>query len=246
MCWSVWYNWARSIFWLSRSWGSPDVNITHTTLHFTSSVVWVLPPAPTYHLYEAWWQSLWWGWGVSGRLLQCSVAWQRRAQRQQSPSYVADTYLYTTEEQRRDILTHCSSLEETEAIWMDRIAPTVDYLSDTRLKYSVTFYHNIRMTDSSSDFHISKNILWPPWESKPVLVEFSKWRLSECSIRTSIATEIYRYRHRHTYFHFHRLIPSLDNFQNKTFICILVLFCPYLPPCWSSQWGYWAPNLRHR
>lgn len=91
------YNLARSIFWLSCSRGSPDVNITHTTLHFTSSVVRVLPPALTYHLCEAWWQSLWWGWGVSGRLLQCSVAWQRKARRQQSPFSVVDTYLYKTD-----------------------------------------------------------------------------------------------------------------------------------------------------
>lgn len=77
--------------------GAPNVNITHATLHLASSAVRVLPGAPTYRRCEARWQSLWWGWGVLDRLLQCSAAWRRKAQRRQSPSCAADTYLWMTE-----------------------------------------------------------------------------------------------------------------------------------------------------
>lgn len=47
-----------SIFWPSCSQGPVNVNIAHTTLHFTSSVQEALPAAPTYHQCEAWRQSL--------------------------------------------------------------------------------------------------------------------------------------------------------------------------------------------
>lgn len=127
------YNPARSIFWLSCSWGSPDVNITHATLHFTSSVVRVLPAAPTYHLCEAWWQSLWWGWGVLGLLLRCSVAWQRKAQHQQSPSYVVDTYLYMTKTLWTQGQTATRWRKKRQTEWLRSIftLPLLLHLSDS-------------------------------------------------------------------------------------------------------------------
>lgn len=168
-------NVVRSIFWLSCSWGSPDVNITHTTLHFTSSVVRALPPAPTYHLCEAWWQSLWWGWGVSGLLLQCSAAWQRKARRRQSPSCVVDTYLYTTERYWTQGQAG-SKKKDTPSV------PTVDYKATNPPEvipyYTVNTYFSWlprTITEWGSNFHISKNTLWPPWESVPGAFKMCRW-----------------------------------------------------------------------
>lgn len=155
------HNPARSIFWLSRSWGSPDVNITHTTLHFTSSVVRDLPPAPTYHLCEAWWQSLWWGWDVSGRLLQYSVAWQRKAQRQLSPSYAVDTFLCITEERRdsehKDRLWHFG---RNKTNWMAMIVSTANYLCDkSTFSFSLHCYSYYIMPLKTFSYHLPDLLL---------------------------------------------------------------------------------------
>lgn len=48
-----------------------------------------------YHQCEAWWSLAWWGWGGLCLLLQCTVAWQRRAQLPQYLQHQADTFLHT-------------------------------------------------------------------------------------------------------------------------------------------------------